>query len=93
VLIKQSDFILEVVEGEGLDKIKATIDFEKMHIIFQGYDSAWRCGTCRFFVHPLQYKLKVHNRAAHPYESLSLGKVNGNFRFTRQQITYVENDN
>jgi len=93
VLIKQGAFILEVVEGEGLDKINATIDFEKMQIIFQGYDSAWRCGSCRSFVHPIQHNLKIHNREAHPYESLSLGKIKGNIQFTMDQISYTKDKN
>jgi|GEM_PF-1647135 len=96
VLIKRDDFILLMVEGDGFSKIRAQIDFTKMEISFDGCDSAWRCGTCKAFVHPDRYKLEVHNREVHnrenqPYQSLSFSKIKGKFNFTRDQIDFADN--
>ena len=91
VLITQDDFILIMVEGEGFNKIRARIDFTNMEIMFDGCESAWRCGTCKSFIHPDLYKVGVHNREAHPYQSLCLSKVKGKINFTKDQIDFVDN--
>jgi len=90
VLINQGGFILEMVEGKGLSKIRAQIDFENMEITFPGNDHAWRCNVCKSFVHPNQHRIHQHFQDKHPYESMAFGKVCCPIFFIIDDIKYFD---
>lgn len=91
--INNKSIILDMVEGEGVEQIRAKIDFGKMAIIFEGVNCAWRCGCCKSFIHPSQHRIHRHYLEDHPHDSMAFGKVQCPIFFTRDDIQYLDQYN
>lgn len=78
-----------MVEGEGLEEIKVTLDFTEMELDFWGKESVWRCECCQAFVHPDQNRLFAHHRQAHPGQNHKIQKVKATRFLSRDDIQYL----
>lgn len=88
-----SNFILRVTGGTGLDKVEVDLDFSKATLEFKNAATIYYCNKCKKFFHPRQQKLNEHLHQSHPYEERSFEQKKGSIPFSLSDIQYANPTN
>lgn len=79
---------LNALVGQGAERIRIKIDYQKMTISIDGETKAWKCGHCSF-THPEQKIVDKHARHTHTHTSTLMRAIQLPVKFQPEEISVI----
>ena len=76
---------LNVITGDGADRIRLQIDYRDMKVYVADKSVVWRCGQCGY-INPEQKKVTRHADDEHGHVPLTIGQIKVPISFTKEEI-------
>lgn len=79
---------LNVVSGDGAERIRVFIDFTDSKMYIEGQTVVWKCGICGF-IHPDQRMVDNHGKAKHRNIQMRFEKISVPIPFEKEKIDVI----